>query len=308
MKLYAFFYRLRVPKTYLGKIMLVAFLGIHFPLLALLAILVLFSPISFDIALTILVSVLIATVLGTAMTLYVLYALLAPVSLASRALRQYLDHQEEPNLPTNFGDQAGRLLADVQYTLERLDEYIYSLRELSMKDPLTGVYNRRACEEKLAEDIAKVRRSGGMLTLAIVDADDLKPVNDRKGHAAGDACLMHITNTIGQNIRQSDWLARWGGDEFMVVLWDAEDSFLAQRVLERINEDLAEKPVRLPQGDQENITFSAGVARYAGGEGHDPEKIIEELLSRADGALYRAKRAGRNRIVYGGNGEYPESG
>lgn len=311
MKLYALFSRLPFPKTYLGKIMLVAFLGIHLPLLALLFSLIIFSPVSFSVALTILVSVLVATLVGTGITLYVIYALLEPVSLASRTLRRYLEHEEKPHLPTNFGDQVGRLLADVQYTLERLDKLIRSLQELSMKDPLTGVYNRRACEERLTEEVAKVRRGGGVLTLALVDADNLKHINDRYGHAAGDTCLKHITKTIERNIRRSDWLARWGGDEFVVVLWDAEDTFSAEGLLERIGENLSRNPLRLPQEGQEGITFSAGVARYPAEhagmaqdtEGGEPRKAIEELLSRADGALYRAKRAGRNRVVYSVDGD-----
>jgi PleD family two-component response regulator len=121
-----------------------------------------------------------------------MYALSAPTALASRALRRYLDSGELPDLPVGYTDRAGRLMADVQYTVERLDGAVRSLEELATRDHLTGVYNRRAAEERLAEDLKRAERAGGTLSLTLLDLDRLKQVNDAHGHRAGDACVIRF--------------------------------------------------------------------------------------------------------------------
>ena len=180
----------------------------------------------------------------------------------------------------------------VLWTLLRLDRSVRSLRELSRRDELTGTYNRRAGEERLAEDLARSSRNGAQLTLAIVDADGLKGANDSFGHAAGDACLRRLAQALRRNVREGDWIARWGGDEFVVGLWDVHDQGPPENVLERVARDLRESPVALPQGGKElGLTFSAGLSRSAPGD--RPKDLVE----RADALLYEAKREGRARIV-----------
>jgi diguanylate cyclase (GGDEF)-like protein len=290
---YTLLSRALFPKSYLGKIMLGAFVGILIPLLALVLYLFLIARIDLAEALPTLAVVLVATVVGGALTLFALYALLAPVSAASRALRAYLERGGLPRLPTTGSDddEAGKLLFDVQHIISHLEEDIRSLEELSAKDPLTGAYNRRACEERLAEDVARVERGRETLALAALDADRLKEINDRHGHAAGDACLRHLASIIERNIRKSEWFARWGGDEFVVALWDAKNLSMAEAIVHRIAEDLRRNPARLPQGGEERLTASAGIAWHRGGED------ARALFERADAALLRAKRQGRGKIA-----------
>src|SRR3712207_177034 len=119
-KLYALLARFPRPKSYLGKIMLSAFLGTHVPLIALVLYLVFAAPLDWRASLAILVTVVVATLLGTGLTLYAIHALLRPVSLASKALYDYLDSGTIPSLPTKYTDQAGRLMANVQYVLQQL--------------------------------------------------------------------------------------------------------------------------------------------------------------------------------------------
>jgi diguanylate cyclase (GGDEF)-like protein len=288
---YTLLSRALFPKSYLAKIMLGAFVGIPIPLLALVLYLFLIARIDLAEALPTLALVLVATVVGGALTLFALYALLAPVSAASRALRAYLERGGLPRLPARSDDdEAGKLLFDVQHIISHLEEDIRSLEELSAKDPLTGAYNRRACEERLAEDVARVERGRETLALAALDADRLKEINDRHGHAAGDACLRHLASIIERNIRKSDWFARWGGDEFVVALWDAKNLSMAEAIVHRIAEDLRRNPARLPQGGEERLTASAGIAWHRGGED------ARALFERADAALLRAKRQGRGKI------------
>ena len=292
--LYRALSRAPFPKSYLGKVFLAAFLGTHVPLLALLAYLVRFRRFGLRASLRILSVTVPATLGGTAATLWAIHALSAPVVLASRTLRRYLDSGELPDLPTRYTDRAGRLMADVQYAVERLDAAMKSLDELASTDHLTGVYNRRAAEDHLAEDIARAQRGGGTLELALLDLDRLKSVNDDHGHHAGDACLIRFAEVLGRNVREGDWIARWGGDEFLVVTWRAgeEEDPSAEHVLGRIAEDLRENPMVLPGGEEASFTFSGGVCRW------QPGDDLGRLVSKGDEGLYRAKGEGGNAIVH----------
>jgi diguanylate cyclase (GGDEF)-like protein len=293
LRLYRALSRAPFPKSYLGKVFLTAFLGTHVPLLALLAYFVRFRRFGFGATLRILSITVPATLGGTAMTLWAMHALYTPVTLASKALRRYLDMGEIPELPTGYADRAGRLMADVQYAVERLDAAMSYLGELATTDHLTGVYNRRAAQGRLAEDIARAQRGGETLTLALLDFDQFKPVNDEHGHHAGDACLIHFAEVLGRNVREGDWIARWGGDEFLVSVWHAEEEGpSAERALERVAEVLRENPVVLPNGKEALLTFSGGVCRWQPGD--DPGRLVWK----ADQALYRAKAEGGDTIEH----------
>ena len=289
--LYVRLSRLRFPKSYQGKIMLVMFGGIHVPLVAVVFYLLLSSQLTLRPTLQILVLLVCATLLGTGAALYALTSLLAPVRLASASLREYLDAQRLPDLPIGFADGAGRLMADVQYALNELDTTIRSLEGLSGTDPLTGLLNRRAGEKRLAEDAARMRRGRRTLTIGVVDVNNFKSINDTYGHEVGDACIRHVAEVIRRNIRESDWLARWGGDEFVLALHDASAFAATELVLQRIVGDLKDSPVRVPQGEQLVLRITIGARRYSG------EADLRELVAKADEALYEAKREERPWIL-----------
>ena len=288
---YVLLSRLGFPKSYQGKIMLVMSVGIHVPLVVLVFYLLLSSQLTLRSTLQILVLLVCATLLGAAAALYALNSLLAPVHLASASLRDYLDSQRLPDLPIGFADGAGRLMTDVQYALNELDTTIRSLEGLSGTDPLTGLLNRRAGEKRLAEDAAKVRRGGRTLTIGVVDVNNFKSINDTYGHQAGDACIRHVAEVIRRNIRESDWLARWGGDEFVLALHDASPFAATELVLQRIVRDLKDSPVRVPQGEGLVLRITIGARRYSG------EADLRELVAKADEALYEAKREERPWIL-----------
>ncbi|MDQ3318040.1 MAG: GGDEF domain-containing protein [Actinomycetota bacterium] len=222
------------PKSYPGKVLLAALLGTHAPLLAVTLYLLLGSSSGLGEALRTLALLAAITLIGMFVTLLALRALLAPVGLASAALEAYLEDRTKPQLPTGFGDEAGRLMAVVRRAVEHLDSTISSLEGLSGSDYLTGLPNRRQGEERLAEDFARARRGGGMLTLALADVNGFKTINDTHGHQAGDACIRHVAQGMRRNVREGDWLARWGGDEFILALWDASVFASPEAVLGRI--------------------------------------------------------------------------
>ena len=285
--IYAIISKLGFPKTYRGKIMLVAFLGTHAPLLGAALYLLLGSSVGLGAALRILALLVVVTLLGTAATLVALGALLAPVRLTTSALKRYLEDQTKPDLPIGFSDEVGRLMADVRYAIEHLDSSIRSLEGLSGTDHLTGLPNRREGEERLANDVARTRRGGGRLTVAVVDLDGFKTINDTHGHHAGDVCIRHVADVIGRSVREGDWLCRWGGDEFVLALWDESVFASPEAVLGRINAELRRSPARLPGGEELVLSISVGAHKYAG------EDDLRELLAKADAAMYRAKREGR---------------
>jgi diguanylate cyclase (GGDEF)-like protein len=243
----------------------------------------------------VLAALLIATLLGFVATLFALRALLAPVRLASSSLETYLDDRRKPDLPIGFSeeDEAGKLMATVQHAVDHLDSTIRSLEGLSGTDHLTGLPNRREAEKHLAEDLARAKRGGAILTVAVVDIDNFKSINDTHGHQAGDVCLRHVARVIRRNVREGDWLARWGGDEFVLSLWDASVFASPEAVLGRIGRGLKESAVRLPLGEELVLSISVGAHRYAG------EKDIRELLAKADAAMYEAKREGRAWVLAG---------
>jgi diguanylate cyclase (GGDEF)-like protein len=293
LKTYASLARIGFPKSYSAKIMLVVFAGTHLPLVALVLYLLLVSPGGLGTHLGVLAALLIATLLGFVATLFVLRALLAPVRLVSSSLEAYLRERSKPELPTGFSDEAGKLMAAVQHALDHLDTRIRSLEGLSGTDHLTGLPNRREGEERLGEDLARAKRGGTFLTVAVVDVDNFKAINDTHGHQAGDACLRHVARVIRRSVREGDWLARWGGDEFVLALWDASVFASPEAVLGRINADLRRSPVPLPGGGELVISISVGAHRYA------HENDIRELLAKADAAMYEAKREGRAWVLAG---------
>jgi two-component system cell cycle response regulator len=159
----------------------------------------------------------------------------------------------------------------------------------SIYDRLTGLPNRRYIERRLEEALAAARRTRRPLVLALADLDHFKQINDRHGHAAGDAVLRHVAAALRQWFRRTDVIARYGGEEFVILFPEAEPSVAAER-LERLRAGLAEQPVRL-SGATVPLTLSLGVAVFPA-DGEEPA----DLLARADQRLYAAKQAGRNRL------------
>ena len=295
LKLHALLARSLGIWSYRGKVYLAAFTGVHIPLISLVVYAAIGSPalIGGSRLLTLLIIALAATLFGTLATIYTLNALIKPVSLISRVLREYVEEGKIPDLPSDSESQEGRLISDLNYTLgqvRRLDRAVSTLRTLSSHDYLTGVYNRRGGEARLEEDLARMRRGGGSLTLAVLDVDHLKYINDTYGHQAGDVCLRHVADVIEGNIRRGDWLARWGGDEFVLVLWDAKPT--AESIFGHITGALRNAPARPPGGPTIHLTLSGGVFRCASGQS------AQECFAAADEALRRAKRGGRGRIIY----------
>lgn len=168
--------------------------------------------------------------------------------------------------------------------LNRIGELQLRLEEAARTDALTGLPNRRILFETLAREIGRARRRETALAVVFVDIDEFKPVNDRHGHKIGDVVLRETGAALRAGLRAYDTVCRYGGDEFVLVLPDT-GAFEGHAVAERIRESVAASVFV----DGIRITISLGVADFAKGMDAD------SLLKAADAAVYRAKRAGRNR-------------
>ncbi len=169
------------------------------------------------------------------------------------------------------------------------------LKYIGLTDSLTGVYNRRYVDRRLLEEIARARRQDYKLSCLYIDIDFFKHVNDSVGHLGGDDVLREVATRIKAELRQSDALGRFGGEEFVALLVDAELSS-AVAVAERIRASIDETPFKITSGEQLHVTVSIGVATLT-----DRNEAIEtmrlQLIAKADHALYEAKESGRNRVI-----------
>jgi diguanylate cyclase (GGDEF)-like protein len=168
----------------------------------------------------------------------------------------------------------------------KLDLAYKEVERLSVTDPLTGLLNRLHLDAALDQELARCERQQRCFSLILLDIDKFKNVNDRFGHLVGDSVLVEVARVLTNNMRRIDLLARWGGEEFLVVCTDTNAEEAAV-VAEKLRAAMAANDIAVA-GAQ---TASFGVTSY------QPNDTIKVMMGRADAALYKAKEAGRNRFV-----------
>ncbi len=197
--------------------------------------------------------------------------------------------REETAALARMAARAGRAI----HTARRLEH----AEALSATDELTGLANRRAFERAIKREIERARRTGAHVGVGLMDVDFFKSLNDRFGHPAGDRILAQVAHRLAQAFRETDLVCRWGGEEFAVLLLGLADGSAAEAlaVLERARHAVGSRPLALGPGlPSPMVAVSGGVAVFPA-DGADGE----ELVRKADAALYEAKRTGRDRVVHG---------
>ena len=171
---------------------------------------------------------------------------------------------------------------------EQLREAESFYHALSEHDALTGLYNARAFRNRYGRLLERAARRGAPVSLLLIDVDHLKRINDRYGHTTGNKVLMHVATALREAKRAEDSAARWGGDEFAILLEGADEA-AAMRVAENVLAQVRAKPVSFTRGLTTTVTIGACTATHVSAE--------TDLFVSADRALYTAKREGRDRVV-----------
>jgi two-component system, cell cycle response regulator len=183
------------------------------------------------------------------------------------------------------------------FQYQELNARIYSLlkrtrtfEQMAFRDPLTGVYNRRFFDHQIQAELQRIARYPGPISMVFIDIDRFKRINDTHGHQIGDLVLQGLAHLLQNHIRSTDLLARFGGEEFVVV-FPGTPASEAHRMMEAILHQTNQEPVVEHEGQAFYITFSAGVSEWK------PGMSLEEWIERSDSAMYEAKQTGRNRVI-----------
>ncbi len=174
---------------------------------------------------------------------------------------------------------------------QELESAKVELERLSITDDLTGLHNRRHFDHAIDAEVRRSRRYGHALSVLMIDIDHFKDVNDTWGHAAGDEVLRNMARVFEENLRETDTIARYGGEEFIALLPET-NAELARQIADRLREEVAGLETPGPE-ETLRVTVSVGVTTAQG-----PDFTAADLIDTADGALYKAKHAGRNRIIF----------
>lgn len=185
--------------------------------------------------------------------------------------------------------EARQEVEDAEQRIAQLESKLREVSELAREDALTGSLNRRGMDDIFTREAARADRRDSPMCIALLDLDDFKRLNDTYGHLAGDGALRHLVRIVKGTLRSIDAIARFGGEEFLIVMpeTNAEDAAAA---MVRVQRELT-KHFFLHENEKMLITFSAGVAL------RHPSEEQASLIARADAAMYRAKQTGKNRVV-----------
>lgn len=269
--------------------MLVAFLGTHVPLLTLLLSFVISNSYSLEMAARVMIVALLATLAGTAATLYALNHLLKPVILTSAALQNYLTTKTLPELPTEFVDEAGTLMADTSQTLHKLDELIHYITNY---DDLTGLPNRDLFRDRLHQILSQPENNQRLVAVFLLAIDDFTGMSHGLEHQTTNLLLRAVAQRLSACIAQTDILAHLSKDEFVLARTDII-SFESVIQLSQLLLSTLKKPFFL-EGKSIHITASIGITI----NDLNDSNSVDELLQQAHMALYQAKQQGRSQYQY----------
>ncbi|WP_457664949.1 diguanylate cyclase [Thiolapillus sp.] len=216
--------------------------------------------------------------------------IVGPLRELTAAARQVADNNLDVQIPVRRRDELGFTSKVFNDMVRQLKQSRERLELLSTIDSLTQLPNRKALMEGFAAALMRFQRHPRAFSLLMIDIDHFKVINDEHGHLAGDEVLRHVASLLREQTRQVDVVGRYGGEEFLALL-DETDREAARLVAERIRTVIADSSVHYQEKEM-SVTVSIGVAEIIG-----PDETREQLIDRADKAMYQAKQQGRNRVV-----------
>lgn len=278
--LYSFLSRFSYLRSYKSKILSVAFLGTHIPLLTLLFYFLINNSSSWEMTLRVLAIALFATLIGTGMTLYALHQLLAPIIFTYLAQRIYINTKTRPNLPTHYTDEVGILMADTVRTIDKLDD---AIEYLTNYDAITNLPNRVLFVERLQQALLRAKTKNNLLVVMVLKLNNFREINNALGGEAGDQFLRGVAQQLMASSVNSELLCRISNDEFAIAITD----ITALEEVVRLGKSILNQIV-LPiilKGKPVNPITSLGIAAYP----FDGENI-DQLLQNAHTAVDEAYR------------------
>ncbi|MCC5653816.1 EAL domain-containing protein [Nostoc sp. XA013] len=278
-----------LKKSYTAKIMLVAFLGTHVPLLTLLLSFVISNSYSLEMATQVMIIALLATLAGTAVTLYALNHLLKPVIFTSATLQNYLNTKTLPELPTEYADEAGTLMADTSQTLYKLDELI---KYITNYDHLTGLPNRDLFRDRLHQILSQPENNQHLVAIFLLSIDDFTGMSHGLEHETTNLLVRAVAQRLSSCTTQTDILAHLSGDEFALARIDIH-SFESLIKLSQVLLSTLSKPFSV-EGNSIRITASIGITI----NNLNDRNSVDQLLQQAHIALYQAKQQGRSQYQF----------
>ena len=290
LKFYDLLNQLPFATSFRGKVVFAVIVSVMLPVAAMEIYFVGFSPLrGKDLEQAILISGLAASA-AAVFAYWALSTILRPILYTSRQLNLYLKDRVLPNLPAQYKDEVGSLMSNVNYITRSLHALMETSSQNGDIDHLTGVYNRRSAEHRLRDSIEMTRIRQNTLSFAIIDIDNFKSLNDMHGHDFGDLVLRQTGELLRRNVRRSDWVGRWGGDEFVISIQGGENE--AAAMLSRICELARKELFVAPDQSVHKITFSCGVCEW------QDQMDSQSLFTKADEAMYTAKRGGRDQLQF----------
>lgn len=271
-----------------AKVFGTCFVSIHLPLISLAVYLGYGNPSD---PLPVLLTALVATLLGSALSFLIIQHFLSPIDRIRHSLERYRSDGVPPALEARGGDEMGKLAEAVEILTQDQEQRIRGLKRQANSDPLTGLGNRRWLHDAADSLFKRAARQRHPVIVIVFDLDHFKQINDAYGHSAGDDVLMAVARIAQDQLRPEDLLARIGGEEFCVVLVDDG--------IDRTNAAAARLRAAI---EAWRPTFTTGslpvTASFGVYKGNPSGETLREMIKLADAQLYRAKDLGRNRVVF----------
>ncbi|NOX08566.1 MAG: diguanylate cyclase [Gammaproteobacteria bacterium] len=227
-------------------------------------------------------------------------SVLRPIQSLTQCAKKYGEGEFHQRIPHPGKDELGILESTFNQMAEQLDQSHQQIREMSIRDYLTGLFNRREFMRLLTLEMDRSVRHQHLFALIIFDLDHFKEINDRFGHPAGDKVLTTISKIIGSELRPHDVICRYGGEEFSILL-PITSCNEAMNTAERLRKNIQHSKIPLHNNETFSFTASFGVACYP-----NNGEQIEDIIQAADKALYHAKHKGRNSVVLAENDQNME--